>query len=91
MDRIDKIFVSCDMNALFTNVLVEGALQAVEKTLNNIEDEDLPVPRNDYLNLVNLCVDFGVIAFNNEEFRQLRGLAIGSALSPVMASLCMKN
>ena len=39
----NKVIVSFDVKALFTNVPVEGALKAVEKVLENIDDSELPV------------------------------------------------
>ena len=82
--------VSYDVTALFTKVSTDRALAAVRTAIEDMEDEELPVRKEDYVKLVSLCVKFGPFVFNNEEYRQHRGLAMGSPLSPVMASLYME-
>ena len=59
--------------------------------LENISDSDLPVNKMCYLKLVSLCVSYGCFTFNDEEYVQHRGLAMGSPLSAVMASLYMES
>lgn len=87
----NKKLASFDVKALFTNVPVEGAIQAVSRVVESINAEELPVPKHDYLKLISLCVKFGAFVFNGEEYRQHRGLSMGSALSPVMACLYMET
>lgn len=41
--------------------------------------------------LVSLCERSGAFAFQEEEFRQHRGLAMGSSLSAIMALLFMES
>lgn len=90
VDLKNKKLASFDVKALFTNVPVDGALRAVEKAINNINDEDLPVPRCDYMKLVSMCIRFGAFVFNDQEYKQHRGLAMGSPLSAVCAALFME-
>lgn len=87
----DKIMASFDVKSLFTNVPVEGALKSVKRAIDNISEGDLPVPRADYVKLVTLCVKFGAFTFNDGEYKQHKGLAMGSPLSAVMASLYMET
>ncbi|XP_076062448.1 uncharacterized protein LOC143037780 [Oratosquilla oratoria] len=67
-----------------------GALEAAKEVVNGMNEEDLPLSKGDYLKLISLCVKFGSFIFNNEEYFQCRGLAIGSPLSCVLASLYME-
>ncbi|XP_045108045.1 uncharacterized protein LOC123502840 [Portunus trituberculatus] len=81
---------SFDVKALFTNVPVVGAMKAVQKVIESVSESELPVNKTDYIKLVSLCVKFGCFTFDDEEFVQHRGLAMGSPLSAVMASLYME-
>ena len=82
---------SFDVRALFTNVPVKGAMQAIELAVKNIPTEELPLPRAHYLQLIELCLGFQVFSYGEDEFAQVRGLAMGSPLSPVAACLYMET
>ncbi|XP_076036001.1 uncharacterized protein LOC143021963 [Oratosquilla oratoria] len=90
VDFAGKVMVSYDVTALFTHVSVEGALIAAKEAIGSMDDQDLPVGKNDLLKLISLCIKFGPFMFNNEEYCQIRGLAMGSPLSAVLASLYME-
>ena len=90
IDFTDKIIVSFDVKSLFTNVPVDGAIEAVRTVITNMEEENLPLPKRDYMKLISLCVKFGPFTFNGQEYHQHNGLPMGSPLSPVMACLFMK-
>ena len=87
----NKTMVSFDVKSLFTNVPVDAALEAAEQALQEINQEHLPLPKSDYLKAVRLCVQFGAFKFNEAEFQQHTGLAMGSPLSPVLACLYMET
>ena len=86
-----KIMMSFDVKSLFTNVPIEGALRATERTISSISDEDLPINKNDFMELVSMCVRYNCFIFENQEYAQHHGLAMGSPLSAVMASLYMES
>lgn len=56
-----------------------------------MSDSDLPVNKMDYVKLVSFCVSYGCLKFNDKQYIQHHGLAIGSPLSTVMASLFMES
>ena len=85
-----KKLASFDVTALFTNVCVDNALEAAKRVIANISENVLPVPRTDYIRLISLCVKFGSFKFNGSEYRQIKGLAMGSPLSAVLACLFME-
>ena len=87
----DLKVASFDVKALFTNVPVEGALSAIENVVDAMDDDDLPLPKADYIKMVKLCMNFGCFSFNGEEYVQKSGLAMGSPLSPVAACLYMET
>lgn len=90
VDVTDKKMVSLDVKSLFTNVSVDGAMQALKEVLDLVEDIELPVPKDDYIKLVELCVNFGNFEFQGDEYVQINGLAMGSPLSAVLANLYME-
>ena len=63
-DLHNKKLASFDVQALFTNVPIEDALQAIEKAFLGIPNKVLPLPKRDYLTLVKLCLKFNVFTFN---------------------------
>ena len=66
-------------------------MDAIEKVLANIPKDSLPLPKKkDYLALVKSCLNFDPFVFNNEEYAQHQGLAMGSPLSPVASCLLME-
>ncbi|XP_069971649.1 uncharacterized protein [Penaeus vannamei] len=54
-------------------------------------DEELPLPKDHFISLVKLCVDFGFFEFAGEEYQQISGLAMGSPLSAGLACLFMET
>ena len=90
VDMTNKKLASFDVKSLFTNVPIQGAIDAVTRALNDNEDIPLPVPKADFIHLIRLCVEFGALEFEGNEFKQIDGLAMGSPLSPVLACLFME-
>ena len=86
-DVADKKLVSFDVTALFTNVPIQGALNAIKKVVDALDDESLPLPKDQYMKIVTICMEFGCFTFNGSEYVQHSRLAMGSPLSPVGACL----
>ena len=85
----NKKLVSFDIKSMFTNVPTNEALKVVEKFIEN--KPDLKLPKKDFMELLEACVTFNVFTFNECEYEQVHGLAMGSPLSPVLAQLFMEN
>ena len=79
------------MSALFTNVPVNGALDAIKKVVDATDDNFLPLPKDQYMRMVTLCMQFGCFKFNGSECVQHNGLAMGSPLSPIGACLYLED
>ena len=86
-----KKLVSFDVKSLFTNVPTEEAIGAARRTMEGMEEDQLPLPREDYLALIRLCLEFGPFEFYGQEYEQIQGLAMGSPLSAVLAQLFMET
>ena len=85
-----KKLASFDVKALFTSVPVNDAIKAIKRAIENVPQDNFPVPKTRFFKLVELCLDFQVFSFNGREFSQIHGLAMGSPLSPVAACLYME-
>ena len=85
-----KQLVSFDVTSLYTNVPIADALEAAKIALDLIDEDLLPLPRQDFLQLVELCVRFGPFSFAGTEYIQVEGLAMGSPLAAVLAQLAME-
>ena len=90
LDISNKKLASFDVRALFINVPVKDALQAIKLAIRDVPTEEFPVPKPDFLKLVGLCLDFQAFSYEEREFAQVNGLAMGSPLSPVAACLYME-
>ena len=97
MSKINKIRIfddlklaNFDVKSSFTNLPVNDALDVIEEVVKSIAGEDLPLPKEDYLKLVELSMNFDCFSFNKEEYVQHSGLAMGSPLNPVAACLFME-
>lgn len=49
-DFTGKKMANFDVKTIFTNMLVDGALESVAKVLQNLRDEELSVRKTDYKN-----------------------------------------
>ena len=87
----EKQIVSFDVKSLFTNVPINGAINAVNKVLEEISESELPLNKKDYLKLVEMCMNFGSFTFDSYTYRQHEGLPMGSPLSCVAACLFMES
>ena len=90
LDFTDKCLASFDVKALFINVPVDGAVKVIKEVVNNIDADQLPLKKTDYLKLIAMCMKFEGFMFGSQEYIQHSGLAMGSPLSPVAACLYME-
>lgn len=84
------ILVSFDVTNLFPSIPTNECTLLVRNLL--LETADLPQPHiNNICSLVDLVLDQNFFIFNNKFYKQNSGLAMGSALSPLLAELFMSN
>ena len=84
-------FISLDVESLFTNVPIKPLLDFLYR---KHEQGGLPLPIgytiDGFLALIDLCVSSTIFSFNGKYYRQRQGVAMGSALGPVLACLYME-
>jgi hypothetical protein len=79
--------VSFDVSNLFTNVPVSESVSVAEKVPKSAGAE--PPFLRDFLKLLTVSGEENYFQFNGEYYRQLKVLAMGSPLSPLLAELFM--
>ena len=78
------------VKSLFTSIPLQLALDCTETAINNSTIE-LPVPADDVMDLLNLCLTSTYFQYNGKHYKQLRGTAMGSPVSVVVAEIVMQN
>lgn len=86
----DEHFYSFDVISMFTNITVERAITAVKKRQRalNFSNEEMTLAI-DIIKFVCSCST--EITFNNQTHKQIKGLRMGSSLSPVLADFVMED
>ena len=81
----DSILVTIDIQALYTNIPLDEALECTkEALLNSGKDEKV----TDFIvQLLHILLKFNIFEFNKELFLQLIGVAMGSRPSPSIANI----
>ena len=82
--------VSFDVKSLFTSIPLQLALDCTETAINNSTIE-LPLPTDDLMDLLNLCLTSTYFQYNGKHYKQLHGTAMGSPVSVVVAEIVMQN
>ena len=86
----DYKLVSFDVKSLFTSIPLQLALQCTETAIQQ-STVTLPLPTDDIMDLLNLCLTSTYFQYNGKHYKQLHGTAIGSPVSVVVAEIVMQN
>ena len=78
------------MKSLFTSIPLQLALDCTETAINNSTIE-LPLPTDDLMDLLNLCLTSTYFQYNGKHYKQLHGTAMCSPVSVVVAEIVMQN
>ena len=84
----DYKLVSFDVKSLFTSIPLQLALQCTETAILQSTDP-LPLPTEDIMDLLNLCLTSTYFQYNGKHYKQLHGTAMGSPVSVVVAEIVM--
>jgi hypothetical protein len=80
---------SLDVVALYTSIPLQESISNVISILESQNFTYAPLTHRDIEELLNVILENTYFQFENEIFLQIRGLAMGSSVSPIMAILFM--
>ena len=80
----DHKVVSLNVKSLFASIPLQLALDCTETVINNSTFK-LPLPTNEIMDLLNLCLTSTYFQYNGKHYKQLHGTAMGSPVSAVVA------
>ena len=78
------------MKSLFTGIPLQLALDCTENDIKNSTVE-LPLPTDDIMDLLNLCLTSTLFQYHDIHCIQLHGTAMGFPVSVVVAEIVMQN
>ena len=82
--------VSFDVKSLFISIPLQLALDCTETAITT-STVKLPLPTDDIMDLLNLCLTSTYFQYNGKHYKQLHGTAMGSPVSVVVAEIVMQN
>ena len=82
--------MSFDVKSLFIGIPLQLALDCTENAIKNSTVE-LPLPTDDIMDLLILCLTSTYFQYNGKHYKQLHGTAMGSPVSVVVAEIVMQN
>ncbi len=82
--------VSFDVKSLFTSIPLQLAIECMKESLANYDDE-LPIPKEEIIDLLKLCLESTFFQYNGSFYQQLHGTAMGSPVSVVVAEIVMQR
>ncbi|EYC22539.1 hypothetical protein Y032_0017g3411 [Ancylostoma ceylanicum] len=89
----DCVIESFDVASLYTNVSTNDALQALNEMLSSHERqiETYGLSRTRIMTLIKECLNCNIFKWSGRYFSQIRGLAMGQRLAPVLAICFMSK
>lgn len=85
----DFKLVSFDVKSLFTSIPLQLAIQCTETSIERSTDT-FPLPTDDIIELLTLCLTSTYFQYNGTYYKQLHGTAMGSPVSVVVAEIVMQ-
>ena len=86
----DHKLVSFDVKSLFTSIPLQLALDCTKTAINKSHYQP-PLPTDDLMDLLHLCLTSTYFQYNGKHYKQLHGTAMGSPVSVVVAETVMQN
>ena len=83
------IFVSFDVVSLFTNVSLQKTIDIILKKFYVEKVMNTTIKKNSMRKLIKDTCKKTVFAFDNEIYKQIDGVSMGSPLAPVLANIIM--
>jgi len=85
----DHLMLSLDVKSLFTNILSELVIVAINNRWQHIEKAK--ITKNEFILAVQFILNSTFFTFDDIIYKQIFGTPMGSSLSPVLADLVMQD
>ena len=86
----DHKLVSFDVKSLFTSIPLQPALDCTKTAINKSHYQP-PLPTDDLMDLLHLCLTSTYFQYNGKHYKQLHGTTMGSPVSVVVAEIVMQK
>ena len=87
-DSTPTLMVSLDIESLFTNVPVAETINIIISQIFTTDDTIYHgFSKTEFTTLLNLAVNDSYFSFNNQLYKQIDGMAMGSPLGPIFANI----
>lgn len=88
--KSNDILISLDVVSLFTNVLLDLALNSINNRWSYIS-KITKIPKFEFTNAIKFILSSTVFNFDNKAYEQTFGTSMGSPLSPIVADLVLQD
>ena len=82
--------MSFDVKSLFTSIPLQLALDCTKTAINKSHYQP-PLPTDDLMDLLHLCLNSTYFQYNGKHYKQIHGTAMGSPFSVVVLEVVMRN
>lgn len=82
--------ISYDVTSMYTNIPVDTAIQILHEKWHIIEPHT-PLKESQFIDATNLCLNNTIFSFNQQTYKQIHGLAMGSPLSAPIANITLET
>ena len=86
----DHKLVSFNVKSLFTSIPLQLALDCTKTAINKLPYQT-PLPTDDLMDLLHLCLTSTYFQYSGKHYKQLHRTAMGSPVSVVVAEIAMQN
>ena len=83
----NEILATFDVEGLYTNIDHNLGLEAISYWINNYENENPRINKDFILKSIDLILKNNNFIFNQENFIQIKGTAMGTRFAPTYATL----
>lgn len=86
----DHILISLDVKSLYTNIPIDVAIQIIKEKWPLITTHT-DIPEDKFIDMIELTLTSGYFQYNNNYYKQIEGVAMGSPISSVIAQIVMEQ